>query len=193
MSSLSDGIAAYKADDKQTARRLLIAAVKEEPNSERAWGWLYNVAETDKERIDCLRRMLQINPGNEKAKGLLSQLTPTPPSANPVRENQSLPATSQKQCPYCAETIQKSAIVCRFCGRDLRPGASLPIAQQPKPKKWYMHPVVKLLTFLFITPLWTLIMLEDPESSTGVKIVAGIVLAVYLLYLCPTLTSLQMY
>jgi tetratricopeptide (TPR) repeat protein len=72
---IKQGADAFRAGNKDEARKLLLAAVKQNPESERAWGWLYNVANNDQERIQCLKQMVRINPKNEKANQLLNELT----------------------------------------------------------------------------------------------------------------------
>jgi hypothetical protein len=33
----------------------------------------------------------------------------------------SLEAADSRKCPFCAETIKREAVVCRYCGRDVPP------------------------------------------------------------------------
>jgi hypothetical protein len=71
---LQEGVTAYKAGKLDEARKIFIALVKQEPGNERAWKWLYQVSNNDRERNHCLQQILSINPENEKAKQMLHQI-----------------------------------------------------------------------------------------------------------------------
>ena len=77
---IKQGATAARAGDKETARKLLSEAVKQFPDDERAWGWLYTVCTTDQERSNCLKQIIRINPQNDKAKQLLEDLNEYEPS-----------------------------------------------------------------------------------------------------------------
>lgn len=78
MDNLQSGITAFKAGKRDEARRYFIAAMRENPQNINVWGWLYQVSNTESERIQCLKKMLEINPSNAKAKELLDKLQAPP-------------------------------------------------------------------------------------------------------------------
>jgi hypothetical protein len=78
--SLGRGIAAAKAGDRATARRLLTQAVRRDPESVTAWLWLSSVLDTPQGRVFCLRRVLALDPDNSAAKRGLSALEIAPPA-----------------------------------------------------------------------------------------------------------------
>jgi len=120
---LQQGITAYKAGKRDEARKIFITVVRQSPDNELAWGWMYSVANDDKERVHCMRQVVRINPKNEKASQLLNKLL-APVIPIPYSNDVNLPATSTKKCPYCAEEIQGEAIVCKYCGRNLQSGTA---------------------------------------------------------------------
>ena len=89
---LQQGITAYKAGKRDEARRIIAAVVKQNPNSEHAWGWMSNVCNTDQERIHCLKQVVRINPQNEKARQQMERLlTPSFAAELPLSPVSSVP------------------------------------------------------------------------------------------------------
>lgn len=83
MDNLQNGIAAFKDGKRDEARKYFVAAMKENPNNENVWGWLYQVSNNDKEKIEALKRVVAINPKNIKAQELLNQLLAAPITTTP--------------------------------------------------------------------------------------------------------------
>ena len=91
---LQQGIIAYKKGQRQEARALLAAFLKENMNSEAGWGWFFLVCETDQERQDCLKQILRINPQNAPAVHYMRQYhplegPPQPPELEDIPEEAS--------------------------------------------------------------------------------------------------------
>jgi hypothetical protein len=123
---LQQGITAYKTGKREEARKIFIASVKQNPESERAWGWMYQTSNNDKERIYCLKQMLRINPKNEKPSQLLNELlspppalTPPPAPISPPPSQVNSPRIATRKCPRCKQLIRAEAQRCKHCGWDV--------------------------------------------------------------------------
>ena len=65
---LKRGVALAKAGDRAAARPLVRRAVVQDPTCESAWMWLAGLAETPREALGVLERVLELNPLNERAR-----------------------------------------------------------------------------------------------------------------------------
>jgi twitching motility two-component system response regulator PilG len=70
---LKQAIAAARSGDKNQARRLLQQTLQLDPRNETAWLWSAGLAEQPRDALNCLERVLQLNPDNSKARQGLRQ------------------------------------------------------------------------------------------------------------------------
>src|SRR5947208_1073482 len=65
---LQEAIAASKAGNNRLTRQRFRQVIELNPAHEMAWLWLAGVAEAPLESVQCLERVLEINPANERAR-----------------------------------------------------------------------------------------------------------------------------
>lgn len=131
---LDQAIAAAAAGNHRKALGLLARVIDLDPRDDRAWLCLADLVQTDAQRIDCLERVLSINPDNSIVRQRLQTLrlkaptTPTPPSeSQPAAQPPPLPssppidsapaATAARQDAYTM--LETTRLSCPTCGARL--------------------------------------------------------------------------
>ncbi|MCK6578544.1 MAG: hypothetical protein L6Q98_10620 [Anaerolineae bacterium] len=71
---LNQGISAFQAGDREKARELLNHFVSQSPDNEQGWYYLAAVEQDAQLRKQHLERVLEINPGNVKAREVLDRI-----------------------------------------------------------------------------------------------------------------------
>ncbi len=71
------GITALKQGNKLAALGLLRQATQNNPKDLSAWLWLSGAVDTDQERFDCLKKVLEIDPNNQTAQKGIAKLVST--------------------------------------------------------------------------------------------------------------------
>ncbi|MEW6736842.1 MAG: response regulator [Acidobacteriota bacterium] len=101
---LRKGIAAAKAGDKAAARTLLLETLKLNSRAELAWLWLAWIAETPKEAVLYLEKVLEINPNNAQANQWMLK----------IRQRKAQGVLIW-HCPLCAVSLQTKVSKCPKC------------------------------------------------------------------------------
>ncbi len=91
---LQEGIAAFQAGDRAKAHELLSDVVKTDPENEQAWYYLAASESDPALRKQYLEQVLEINPGNPKAREVLDRIKAREAEAEPEPTPTSTPTPS---------------------------------------------------------------------------------------------------
>ena len=103
-SLIQAGIDSDKNGDRERARKFFNESTELDPDCEQSWLWLASVSTSYKEVMDCLGRVLEINPNNEKARSWINR------SAAVSKSSQ-----SGRTCPLCGFSSAVKADRCFKC------------------------------------------------------------------------------
>jgi len=162
------------------ARVMLIDYIKRDPNYDRAW-WLLTFTLTDVgKQVDCLKRVLHLNPGHAQAREWLAKL----------KKTGSLPPLKQAVNPFLAGETEfppaeplPSPV---FSSRAIEPPVSAPVPVWPTPEGRHSAPSLESIlfpngqTFNAVPPsgtnppVWTLPEDEKPEPPAPGQPVQGL-------------------
>ena len=111
------------------AQRLLVEYIKQNPNSEQAWYVLSTAVDDPRKQIECLQRVLRINPTNTEAQSRLMkvmavQAAPPPPPAVVARSSLPTQPPISELTPYVPPSISSAPV---------EPPTAIGVAQPSEP------------------------------------------------------------
>jgi hypothetical protein len=161
-SRLNEAIALINARQFAQARGILLDLSRRYPDLEIVWMWLSAAAEDTQEKITYLRRVLAINPANEKARAALLNLTgsaealpplPTAKPAVPAEVRRTAPTQSLEFVVLLVLAGLAVFIAVLLLGTVLRPLLNPPTSTPTPTLTWTPSPTVPTDTpTLTITP-----------------------------------------
>jgi tetratricopeptide (TPR) repeat protein len=98
------GIKAVKNGETELARKAFTQALKLDPNNEAAWLGMATITEAPKDKARILKKVLEINPANDRAQEALRRLEPAAPIIPPVPANPFLEAMDEEM-PVIEEEV----------------------------------------------------------------------------------------